>query len=101
MAIKAWDAYVAEATKPAVTIPLPDGEYTVEFPCGEKLQEFNVCRFQGKEEDALKALFGARLGGKLITLAKKAPAGTLGGLINDVLVEWGMATAPNSGTSSS
>jgi hypothetical protein len=101
MAIKAWDAYVQEASRPSVDIELPDGTHTVAFPTGDQLQRFNNHRYMAQEEEALEALFGEELGKKLIALAKASPAGVLGPLIQDVLVEWGMASSPNPDTSSS
>lgn len=99
--LKPWDAYAQEADKGSVDIPLPNGVKTVPFPTGDQLEAFNLCFYQGKLPEALNHLIGDEAGTELLAEAAKAPAGTLGLVLNDLLVEWGLATAPNSGTSSS
>lgn len=101
MALKTWDQYVKDADHEPLSLELPGGEVlTITMPTETQLAEFNAAQLSGNGEESLKALLGPKNGAKVIKLGKAAPALTLGGLVKDILDEFGLSLG-NSPASSS
>jgi hypothetical protein len=86
--LKGWDAYVAEATREPVELPMPDGDpILIHYPTGGKLRLIDAAP---STAEVIRILFGDEPGNRLIKLFEDAPGDVLRRIITDVGVEFGV-----------
>jgi hypothetical protein len=98
-----WDKYVEEASKPDFVIEMPDGDpIVITNPDGEQALEARTLAAEGEIEDALGAICGDDVMGRLLPMLLKAPAGVMNALVGDVMSHFigGPADQGNSRASS-
>jgi hypothetical protein len=100
MALKTWDEYVSDAGREPIELAFKRSKVTIGFPNDEAIKAFNVARFRGDTEAALKALFGETNGTKIYEDGKGKAYGALDALMNDVLDEFGLRPGKSAASSS-
>ena len=99
--MKSWDAYVAEADRKPVEVPISaDETMTVHMPRDGAIVRMNDAYQRGDLRAVLRELLGEDNANRMLELIESAPAGTLNRFINDLLGEFGIDLSGNSVTSS-
>lgn len=89
--LKNFDVYLQEVQQDDLELPLPDGTtLTIKKPTAAQSREFAQAQRMGSQDRAVRALFGAEDGNKLIKLLDDKPADLLITIMNDAAREWGL-----------
>lgn len=92
--IKPFDQYVAEAQRPPVELPLPDGtSLLIAFPDGKALRSYVAAMKTGDPIAMMISLLSVEDSQRLMALYETAPADVLGKIIADLEGAWGLRDA--------
>lgn len=99
--LKAWDAYLAEASVEPVMLPLPDGSaLTINQPSFGALRRINEATRKGDIDAQLLNLCGPENAAKLNELFENAPSAAVEALLKDISTELGLTMSPGESSAS-
>lgn len=91
--LKAWDAYLSEAARDPLLLPIGDGEtLTIHPPTWGQLKKVNAATSRGDIFGQLTALVGEHNALKLEFLFESAPYEAITALLKDITSEFGLLT---------
>lgn len=100
--LKAWDAYVAEAQREPLELPMPDGDpILIGFPTGGQIRRLQRAWQVGDTDDAVYAMFGDEQGKRILSLFEHAPGDVVNRIVTDVAKEFGVDPATGNQLASS
>lgn len=90
--LKPWDAYVEEAQREPLELPMPDGEepILIGFPTGGQIRRLQRAWQAGDNDEAVFAMFGDEQGKRLLALFEDAPGDVVNRIVTDVAKEFGV-----------